>query len=432
MPNASCADTRVFASPVETQTVYLTLNCPQGGDIYKSADRGANWGSVKGNLADDLHVTALAINPEDPEILVAGDTSGNVFRSTNGGLVWAPLGKPDSYISDLAFNPFGDHEPWAAGADSNGHWGNLWKYVDTAWTQVPLGTAAQNQATSILFSPATADTLWVGTMQGAFQSTNSGDTWTPLSAEAWHVSASALDPPGHTGQARGVQRPGDLPHHRWRSELGASQPGPGGRLPERPGDPPRRPGRCLRHRPWRGHLSEQGRRQHLAQASLDNLIPSVPLVDPFNPQRVYVAAGGNVEISPDEGANWHKATPPLPPGSPSTWGVRVISLLALDQPGRLLMGAGFADSAAPSWGYADGGIYTSLDYGESWSYVDMGQGQDGMPVAVLAVDPSHPATVYAGTGYCCPGQGNGVWKARTAAPPGAHLGWPGCKSLGSP
>jgi hypothetical protein len=141
----------------------------------------------------------------------------------------------------------------------------------------------------------------------------------------------------------------------------------------------------------------------------NNLIPRAPVVDPTNPQRVYVGEGSAVVISENSGEAWHKVMLSPPPAYAGCCSLQVLALLALPEPGHLLLGAGFQENGAASYGYVAGGLYTSSDYGESWTYLDTGQAL--APVTVLAQDPSDTATVYAGAGALGSVQGAGVWKS---------------------
>jgi hypothetical protein len=86
-----------------------------------------------------------------------------------------------------------------------------------------------------------------------------------------------------------------------------------------------------------------------------------------------------------------------------------MALLGVQQPGHLLLGVGFLDKTAPNFKFIDGGIYSSTNYGESWSYIELGQVI--APVAVLASDPLNPTTIYAGTDNRTENFGTGVWKS---------------------
>ena len=62
----------------------------QGHGVYKSVDGGQTWiPSNRGML--DYRITALAIDPANPQVVYAGGDSGDLFKSTDGGDTWTRL-----------------------------------------------------------------------------------------------------------------------------------------------------------------------------------------------------------------------------------------------------------------------------------------------------------------------------------------------------
>jgi len=52
-------------------------------------------------------VRAMAMDPNDPDVLYAGSAGGGVWKSTNGGIVWQPLSDfvPNLRIGSIAVHP---------------------------------------------------------------------------------------------------------------------------------------------------------------------------------------------------------------------------------------------------------------------------------------------------------------------------------------
>jgi photosystem II stability/assembly factor-like uncharacterized protein len=59
------------------------------GHIWKTTNAGATWTNVSGDLPD-IPVNALAVNPFDPNDIVAGTDVG-IYRTTDGGVSWLPF-----------------------------------------------------------------------------------------------------------------------------------------------------------------------------------------------------------------------------------------------------------------------------------------------------------------------------------------------------
>jgi len=134
------------------------------------------------------------------------------------------------------------------------------------------------------------------------------------------------------------------------------------------------------------------------------------VVDPTTPTRIYYSFDGGVNISEDGGDNWHPAYVQMPPQYAACCQAATLSLIANPGlPGHLVMGVGFVDRSLPYYHLVAGGIYTSIDFGETWSWADVGQVIS--PVTTLAYDPSNAMAVYAGTGLSGEDVGSGLWKS---------------------
>jgi photosystem II stability/assembly factor-like uncharacterized protein len=99
--------TDVFASPRDVNTVFATLNNWQRGDykpyVVKSADRGATWTNISGDLPDRHDVWSIVQDHVHRDLLFAGTEFG-LFTSVDGGRHWVRLagGMPVIQVRDLA------------------------------------------------------------------------------------------------------------------------------------------------------------------------------------------------------------------------------------------------------------------------------------------------------------------------------------------
>ena len=403
-----CSLLRPFAAPGDASTVYVAADCVFTGGLYKSNDYGASWITVTDGLTD-THVTALAFDPVNPQVMFAGTASGNVFTSNDDGTNWTSIGQPDHVISNLAVNPFGSRELWATGADGGGNSGYLWKYVSNKWEKVLPGAEAENQTTSIKFSQEISGTMWIGTLEGSLTSIDGGKTWESIGGPPQQVNALAVDPTdseviylGYNGTGLARTTDGGI---NWEEiNQGLTGVYPTG-LAIHPDDPTS----VYATAHGTGTFKTDNGGDSWLLLPSDNLVPRTPLVDPFNPKRVYVGTNSSVCSTENDGDTWNCTKPAPPPWYVDCCGVEVMALLGVQQPGHLLLGVGFLDKNAPNFEFIDGGIYSSTNYGESWSYIDLGQVI--APVAVLASDILNPTTVYAGTDNRTENIGAGVWKS---------------------
>ena len=147
-------------------------------NFYKTTDSAATW--TNNNTGMMSNVNILAIAPNSPNIIYAGNTAGP-FRSTDGGATWTktPLTGLNTFplASAMAVDPSSSSVLYAGFTN-----GNLFKTTDggnnwSMFTTIPLNSAA---VFSIAFDPVTPSTMYVGSTVGAFKSTDSGATWTAL------------------------------------------------------------------------------------------------------------------------------------------------------------------------------------------------------------------------------------------------------------
>jgi photosystem II stability/assembly factor-like uncharacterized protein len=87
--------------PQNPNILYAGTESFYGGGVFKSTDGGATWSGTSLTRT----VWALAIDPQNPNILYAG--AYGVFKSTDGGATWSEFsdGLTDYYIYALAVNP---------------------------------------------------------------------------------------------------------------------------------------------------------------------------------------------------------------------------------------------------------------------------------------------------------------------------------------
>jgi len=81
----------IAINPENPNIVYIAT---YGAGIYRSSDGGNSWHPASAGL-ENTSVTALIIDPASPEILYAGTTEPavdtHVYRSENGGETWVRL-----------------------------------------------------------------------------------------------------------------------------------------------------------------------------------------------------------------------------------------------------------------------------------------------------------------------------------------------------
>jgi photosystem II stability/assembly factor-like uncharacterized protein len=85
--------------PADPNTLYAATSTwfyhPGFGGLFKSTDAGAHWSSIGDGLEALIHtgapITALAMDPVNPDVVYAGTSGNGVFRSPDGGADWTPF-----------------------------------------------------------------------------------------------------------------------------------------------------------------------------------------------------------------------------------------------------------------------------------------------------------------------------------------------------
>jgi photosystem II stability/assembly factor-like uncharacterized protein len=374
-------------------------------------------------------VQALAADPARPGRLYAGTDGGGVWRSTDGGVSWiwagSGLASPDIFALDVA--PDAPGTVWAATrggiyktADGGFSWQRVWSEAETvsvsvdptdpgvAWAGTARGWVLKTtdggaswetvldllgHPVELLLDPAAPDTVYAFGRDGLHKTTDGGATWTRLREE--QVEALTLDP----SDPRILYSSGNL-YGVWKSSDGGATWSP---------------------------LSD------LDESFVQNL-----LVDPSDPSVVFAATSGWFWRSGDAGTTWQRVA-----------GLPLVSVLALEadssRPGRIWLGSNeravfrsldfgrtwrvtrqgltaphlFAaafDPLRPRTLYTvavSTGVHRTTNGGRTWSRVNAGLPSSpgyGVLVNTVAVHPSRPGTLFAGTG-------GGIWRSTDL---GAH------------
>jgi photosystem II stability/assembly factor-like uncharacterized protein len=290
-------------------------------------------------------VIALTIDPAAPATVYASAGNGGLFKTLDGGRHWAhtDAGLPSNLrpnIRELAVDPVVTSMVFAATG------GGVWKSVDggATWTG-PAGGLGDALVTSLVIDPRTPGTLYSGSVRGVWKSVDGGASWFDSSAgilRASPVLSLAIDPrqPAtlYAGTVLGVFK--SLDH-------GAS---------------------------WRPARTGMGRPDVFALA-----------VDPLQRGTVYA---GVSSTSRSSAAGLFVST-----NGGATWAARKLST---DPAARVFCLA--VSPAAPRAAYAcsmGAGLFKSTDGGKSWAAINAGLGT--LDVGALAIDPTFPDRLYAGS-----------------------------------
>ncbi len=150
-------------------------------------------------------IVALAINPQDDQIVYAGTWGAGVYKSSDGGQHWqaASEGLSDGFIQNLAIDP---QNPATIYAGMYGY--GVYKSTDGAATWQATGPGLTSQAVvyALVIDPTRPNILYAGTRDrafsgpqwggGVYRSENGGASWQAVNnglAEDW-VYSLAIHP----------------------------------------------------------------------------------------------------------------------------------------------------------------------------------------------------------------------------------------------
>jgi photosystem II stability/assembly factor-like uncharacterized protein len=335
-------------------------------------------------------VAAVAIDPADSNTVYAGSIEAGVFKSTNGGRAWRPVGL-DGGISQLAVAP-GSRTVYAVTGFG------LFRSRDggASWTDLsaPLKAAGTPYVRSLALSPAPGTVYAVvqrdryGTdHQKVLQSTDGGESWRP----AWvppsgvfvgGVFTDPSDPQAvFAGTSQGVYASADAGVTWTAGDLRmgiftiAAEAGPRHRLMALVNSDRGHPEATLqvssdRGKTWRPRGGPQSRPISFLRA------------DPTTPGAfVTLGVSGDLYRTTDAGIHWTSLG--LAPRRP------LIFDLALD-PHRA--GVAFLAAVGERFGR---GLWKTASFGAAWT--PFFRGLEAGDFVTLTPDPARPETLWAGT-----------------------------------
>ncbi len=184
---------------------FFNLDGVDGDGIFKSTDRGATWVHLESttNTADFRHVNRLAVDPTDPNVVVAATSSG-IFRTTDGGMTWAHVWSGQPTVQDLRAQP-GNFDMQIAGANGlailfSTDAGETWDNASIFW----LDAAGRIE---LAYSPSEPSRAYAAvdgsTGSQLYMSNDGGMSWQPtvdqapipwLGGQGWYDNTLAVHP----------------------------------------------------------------------------------------------------------------------------------------------------------------------------------------------------------------------------------------------
>lgn len=309
------------------------------GGMFRRADGDEEWTDIAKGLPANPQVRALAIRPDNPNVIFAGTDHG-VYRSEDRGENWKALEEPGpgKEVWSLSIHPtnpdviFAGYEPCSISRSQDG--GNTWQKMDTSKVVYPHITTYMHplgkRVIGMAFDPSNTQDMYAAIeVGGLLASRDGGETW-----------ISMIDGP--------YLRNNTLDLHQ--VEVSAAAPG------------------TVHIATQTAMFRSRDRAEHWEHVQVEEMFPGGSycrdlLVAPDDPKTIYLAAGaGGGAAPPDtvqEGALFR-----------SSDAGETYERMDMGEtvPGRMMQIA--IDSAAPDHIYCaaySGEVYSSSDRGSNWT-----------------------------------------------------------------
>jgi photosystem II stability/assembly factor-like uncharacterized protein len=184
----------------QSETVYVNLvDADQPGALYRSSDAGRNWEVI--NRGSELNFKALAVSPAEETILYAGTAGGpsgetnNLWRSDDGGRTWRNFnlslpGSPQRLVPDVTALVVDPYQPEVLYVGTAGQ--GVYRFKDGEIGFVLIG--------GMPLAEAHVKTLTIGAEGQLYALTNGGlyllqgNSWRALPNLPEHPISLAADP----------------------------------------------------------------------------------------------------------------------------------------------------------------------------------------------------------------------------------------------
>jgi photosystem II stability/assembly factor-like uncharacterized protein len=146
-------------------------------------------------------VRSMAVAPDDPDLVLAGTSTGQLYISRNGGASWSDAGAPFSFagwvVSSLRWDPNRAGRLWVA---LWGVWGGgqvaFSDDLGKSWAARSAGLP-EEPVYSLALAPGRQGRLFAGTLSGVYGSEDDGASWRQLTgteADIQKVTSLVVDP----------------------------------------------------------------------------------------------------------------------------------------------------------------------------------------------------------------------------------------------
>lgn len=282
--------------------------------------------------------TAVALDPGNPNLVLAGGMSSLLFRSKDGGSTWQLLDFPRinlSEVTSVLIDPADSNHYLAGVVSAEG--GGLFESSDAGKTWSTVEKIRSVGVRALAYAPSKPSRFVAGTLQGVWASDDSGKTWSrisdPQNLEMQGISAIAVDSKDPNVIYAGTS------HLPWKTMDGGKT--------------------------W----------QSISTGMIDDSDVFSIYVDSGNPATVFASACSGIYASANRGDQWRKLM-----GIPNT--SRRTHVVRQDPSNASILYAGTTT-----------GLFKSIDNGAKWKSLTDTQ------VNSMALNPANPKELYLALDY---------------------------------
>ncbi|MBA2422300.1 MAG: T9SS type A sorting domain-containing protein [Chitinophagales bacterium] len=159
----------------------------------KNTARDEQLWSLEGPGNIGGRINCMAIESGNENVIYAGNASGGIFKTTDGGITWLPIFDAQPYlaIGAITIDPNNHQTIWVGTGDLNisGYpfiGDGVYKSVDGGATWVHMGLTEESIVSKILVDPSNSNTIYASTMgipffessnRGLYKSLDGGISW---------------------------------------------------------------------------------------------------------------------------------------------------------------------------------------------------------------------------------------------------------------
>ncbi len=339
--------------------------------LFKSEDKGATWINITNGLPGEA-IYSMIFHPSETNTLFAGTKNG-IFISNDSGLTWNEAGLSNRTVISIRMHPNSKNLIFAGTLEDGAHR----SYTrGTNWYRISRNLNVW-RISFIECDPVEAGAIYVGFFNsGVYRTKDAGDTWELLNNNSlkYNVLSFAINPVNkntiYVGTINGVYRSKNAGTNWTRASNG------------------------------------------LVATHIKSLA-----FNPLNPTRVYIGLNGDLFQSYDTGKSWHNY---------NNYFLNLdISDISLFEPDTNIIwvathgnGLYLSKTTGKAWQPKNeirhirkicldatnnrrlflataGGVYKTLDMGETWELKNSGFGSS--KISSVIIDPKNPEVLYAGS-----------------------------------